>query len=267
MTFWKRTIVVRVAGLEISAPKISVDIKLDTESTANTGTVTVHNLSKTHEQLIVERGVAIEVDAGYGSQIGRIFTGSVQRVEREREGLERMTKIAVSSSEIEAEKLGGFTMRTYQGAYSVRSIVSDIVQLDMQLPLGDLTPIPESLTTNNWQWAESSREALKNLLKTHGITAYQDGDGVLQFNRAGMRSQVAATITLNRNNGLVETPSVTDKGVRARSLLNPAMRIGDVLRLESELITGEYKITTLSHTGSNWDDNLYTELEASHLMQ
>ena len=265
--FWKRKIVVNVAGLVISAPKINLDVKLDVEDTPNNGTVAIYNLSENHERQIIEKGVAITIDAGYGDVAGRLFTGSVQRVERERERLQRITKIAISSSDIENSKLGGYTERTYLGAYSVRGIVNDIVTQDLQLPLGRLDPIPEHLTVENWVWAESSHEALKNLLKTHKITAYQDGDGIIQFNVASKKSVIAANITLNKENGLLESPTVTDEGIRAKSLLNPSMRIGDIVAIESNVVSGAYKIVAMTHTGSNWDGNFNTEIEAHDVDQ
>ncbi len=81
--FFQRYCKVLVSDLEITDPKIELDLKLSVDAeTPDNGSVAIYNLSREREQQILERGDTITVDAGYQNHHGEIFNGRVQRVER-----------------------------------------------------------------------------------------------------------------------------------------------------------------------------------------
>ena len=79
---WQRRIVVRVADLTISEPKIEFEIRRDSNETPAAGTVTLFNLARETEQRIEKHGEALTLSAGYAENEGIIYDGDIQRVER-----------------------------------------------------------------------------------------------------------------------------------------------------------------------------------------
>ena len=275
--FWKRKIRVEVAGLVITEPHIAFDIRRESTSTRPAGMVTIHNLSRDHENLIFERGRrgSIKVMAGYGDSLGLLFEGSVQRVEREREDLTRKTKIALGGQSLADDTLSGVTRRSWDGPVTLRQIVRDLAA-DMQMTTGPLEAIPDDLElADGWAWGGSTAGALNSCLTRHKLSWYED-DGVIRVTRSGVLQSDSAAVTLNQDTGLIGAPTITDdgtdkgkskrQGARARSLLNPLFAIGGQVTLESETVTGEWKTVSLRHHGNNWTgSDFYTELELKKL--
>ena len=140
--FWKRKIRIQVAGLTITAPHIAIDIRRESNATRPAGNVTIHNLNRDHERDIHERGRKITVAAGYGEALGLLFDGIVLRVDREREGLSRKTKIALGGQSLSADR--GVTNRSYSGPVKLRQVVRDLAS-DLKMTTGPLDAIPEAL--------------------------------------------------------------------------------------------------------------------------
>ena len=68
---------------------------------------------------------------------------------------------------------------------------------------------------------------------------------------------------VNASTGLLDTPKKSMNEVAFKTLLNPQLRIGGLLALESELdkrLNGTYKIVTIKYTGSyegsTWEQEL-----------
>ena len=263
MIFWKRKIVVTYGGITITAPKIEINLKFEADATPTNGTVSIYNLSRDTERDIDEAGNDIVIDAGYEQQISTILTGSVQRIEKLREGLHRIIKLNVTSQSIAKKRLSGMTVNSWPPGTQRRVIVSDIVKQDLKMRHGpldllDSPPRGTSVVENGFNWSQSSMGALKLLIINVGLTFYEDSDGVFQINKPGVKSEVANEVMLSDRNGLLESPAVTEEGVRIKSLLNPSFKVGTTVGLTSEYVNGSYKVVSVLHKGDNWDGGMFT---------
>ena len=75
-------------------------------------------------------------------------------------------------------------------------------------------------------------------------------DETLQVTKTGKPTDEAA-ILLNKETGLVDVPSKTDKGVQFSSLLQPRIRPGRRIKIESQAIKGEFTVTKVTHRGES----------------
>ena len=258
--FWQRKVVVRYGGFTITAPKIHLDLQFEADATATTGTIQIYNLAKSTERAIEEAGGEIEIEAGYGERTGRLLKGSVQRIEKLREGLARIVKLHVSSQNTAPDKLGGTFIATYEGRERVERIARDIVVGGLGLKIGSTEILPPDLVVN-WSHSGIATSALSKLLSPYDITWREDENGVVQFNKAGSASPAANSVKLTEKSGLIESPSVTEDGVKMKSLLNPEFRIGTVIDLRSDFVNGQYKVVSLVHQGDNWEGSFFTEMD------
>ena len=260
MLIWKRSIEVQVADLTVSDLKIELDIRKDADDVLATGTVTISNLSEAHEQQIHDRGDTLVVSAGYSGLVGVIFDGRVQRVEREQDYLTRLTRIAIGAQTVAKDTLSGVTSRSYEGDVSLRRIIQDIVG-DLGLTSGPVDAIPADVQLKDWAFVGTSARALTVLLSRNGVEWYED-DGVIRFSKPNVMESDAEVVKVTPETGLVGKPSVTDEGARVRSLLNHRLRPGNVVDLESENLTGMWKIVGVRHHGDNWTSReFYSELD------
>lgn len=77
----------------------------------------------------------------------------------------------------------------------------------------------------------------------------------------------APRLLINKHTGMVGYPHPTGYGVNVKLMLNPNIRCGDVIRIESERIpmcNGDYYVSAIRHEGEVRANEWYTTLECSH---
>ena len=259
---YDRRIRVKTAGLTIENLRITLEVSREIDPTQNTGTVVIHNLSPENESLIYKAPDRITVEAGYPETQALVFDGFIEQVSRVRERLSRQTVIKLADSMRGGEhgdrkRLGGMSVRAYEGSVSIRQIVTDI-STDLGLPIANIEIIPEGATWYYWRWSSRADAALTIALRRVRCTWFEQ-DGVIRINRpkpAGDGAEVqgdAPTIPLNPETGLIDRVVETDDGAEAYSLLNPAIVIGCRIDLSSAVFpASSWKVVALTHAGGNW---------------
>ena len=79
-----------------------------------------------------------------------------------------------------------------------------------------------------------------------------EDDGVVRFRRANTAQPDAPTVLLSPRYGLIDVPIPTDEGVECRMFLNPQVRIGTVIQLNSKEINGQFRSVGMKHDADNW---------------
>lgn len=107
--------------------------------------------------------------------------------------------------------------------------------------------------------------------KVGGFSIQQKGINITTYNdeiyvwSAGESGKTPVLI-INKNTGMIGYPNPTTAGVTVKILLNPNLRPGQMIRLESErmkFINGDYYIVSMQHDGELRGNNWYTTLECS----
>ena len=115
--------------------------------------------------------------------------------------------------------------------------------------------IPDSVL-NDFSFTGRTADLYDQILKPLDINWYEE-DGFIQFTVVG--SSTEAVSVLNASSGLIGSPSVTEDGVKAISLLNSNIRPGGRVKIESNLVTGIYKVTEVLYYGDNREGDFFTE--------
>ena len=249
---YNRQLQVEVAGLTIKDLRIVVDIDRQMDRTQDKGRCDIYNLSPAHEQRIYERGGPITIQAGYPSTVAILFEGEVQRVIRAREELSRITRISLGDQVRSRKRLGGVFLRSYDGQISIRQIVTDIIDA-MGMTAGPLDAIPSVATFENFYWGgDPAASALDAALRPVQCTWFEQ-DGVIRVNKIGGEQQTdARTIEVNPDTGLIDSPIATDEGAEVRTFMNARITLGSIIDLESESLSGRWKVVGVRHSGDNW---------------
>ena len=270
--FFDRQITVSVAGLTLEDIRIQFEVERSTDTTQVKGFVNLFNLSSEKEERIYERGAKIQVSAGYPQTQALILDGHVQRVERVRESLSKITKLKIGDATREPKTLAGVTSIALDGYESVREIAR-LIARDIKIPIAEasLELIPNDALVLNYAWSGPSDAALRRLLERVDCTHYE-ADGLIRINRINMAQPDAVKIIVSPRNGLIGTPSIVDvdddkEGAEARMFLNPIVVIGSIINLDSANVKGRWKVVGVKHRGDNWEGSFETSVELRALTE
>lgn len=259
MTLFGRRIIVRVAGLVITQPRISGRIERQADQTQTTGEIKIYNLAPGHNRQIYERGGEITVEAGYPETLASIFEGQMQRVRPGDDDLAHVTHITLGDTVHSKGSLGAFTNRSYDGPVLVRQILHDLVtdlndhsETDRVLTLDISRDIPKGTTLTDFAWAGASTDALTAILKNLDLRWFED-DGIIRVAPQGRPVHTTATVTISPDTGMIESPEITDDGIEVLSFLNPLVRIGSRIILRSATVNGVFRAVGLRHDFDNWE--------------
>ena len=266
------------AGQAVRITDLLVKFRIRREATDTPaeGHVDVYNLNESNETRIRERAERVVLEAGYAGQLETIFDGDVRRVERQRVNLDRITRVHVGGN-VEARTRSIF-IRSYEGEVAVRDIVADGVAT-LGLTLGPLDLIPESAVETDFRYSGPTHVMLTQRLRPLGVRWYE-ADGTIHFTR--LRRSIddrPGGVLISERSGMVGSPTVTDDGIRVRTLLDPRLRLDTLIRVESAVLPdaasgdslnlragefhqAEWKIVTVEHTGDNREGQFHTVVEA-----
>ena len=183
---YDRQVIIMVAELELSEPRISFELERHADETQTTGHVNIYNL--------IPRARAADnrprranhhpgwLSADLGATVRR--TGRARRARAGTSGEDHPDQPSgIWCALLSGQKgLSGVTVRSYAGPAKVRQIVRDLAS-DLGLPAGPLDAIPEDATETDWVWSGPTGSALRVILKGVKCTWYEQ-DGVLRVNSA-----------------------------------------------------------------------------------
>ena len=70
-------------------------------------------------------------------------------------------------------------------------------------------------------------------------------------------------VVLDESAGLVGSPSATETGARAKMLLNTDLHLEQLVEIKSELLSGMFVISSITHRGDTRSGEFVTEIEGS----
>ena len=264
---YDRIIVVHIAGLRITEPRIDFTISATADAEQNTGELTIYNLSRSRHEQIAKSGDRVIIEAGYKEGAGavRLFTGVAQHIWKTRERTAFLTKITLGDALRSPRVKGGNTERTEEGEVSVRQLASQLVK-DAGLEHGPLDAIPVDAKVKDFRVSGKPIDALKRLMRSvdgDTVTIAVDEDKV-KFIKGNEPQSDGVRIIRSPSTGLVDVPTINEDGeITATMLLEPRARVGgEILIEDSEYVEpAPYTITDVRHEGSNWTESFLTTVD------
>lgn len=238
------------------------------KETLNTAEVTIYNLSTEHRALLQEKNTPCLLEAGYVGTSSQIFEGQLNIANHTKDGTDWITKFhsvdgmqAVQESRVN-ESLGpGTTV-----AQAVNSLAkslgvgvgNSIQQLSKSLPRPGMGTFQKGISMSGRAY-----DVLGSLMASCGLDmSIQDGAlQVLPPDEAN-GDQV---IVLDQEHGMIgNAEEGEDKQkkptVLVKSLLQPKMRPGSTIYLNSRNANGFYRIENVIHSGDNWGQDWNSDL-------
>jgi len=239
--------------------RIAFDVTKTIKREPNTAEIKITNLAERTRAQLQGAGVPVTLSAGYASNAAVIFSGDSRTIDHLRDGADWITRIRCGDGE-----------RVYQWARVSESFapgysISDVIvavgrklginlgnlqqELDKGGFRGNLTQFAHGYVAHGKASLEFDR-----LLRTVGLS-WSIQDGAISVLR-GADALSGAAVRLSPDTGLIGSPehnAPDHKGrpplLKFRSLLQPQIKVGGAVDLESRSVKGQFRVEALKMTG------------------
>lgn len=233
--------------------RISFNVDKSIYGKLNKMRLQVYGLSEQNRLALVKdaeeknKRIPVELSIGYDDRFETIFKGTIQTCANVRQGPEIVTEIEGLDGGIDG--LHSFTNRTVEGgARAIDACLQDMTNTDV----GRITdrPVlsrPKVLVGNSLRLIEDTIGPDE--------TWYIDNEQLYVVKDTEVVSRFIPVV--NAATGLISTPSKESNEVTFETILNPTIRIGRRVSLQSTTaphLNGIYKIETISYAGDNFGD-------------
>ena len=250
--------------------RMAFRVEKDLQSKPNKARLAIWNLSQDSRSDFQESGpVPVQIEAGYAGATQLLFSGDLQFAGSERQGPDWVTEFEAGDSanahrtkRIQQKFAPGTQLKAALRA-AIDSLGVGLGTVAQKLAEGDfrggLQQFQKGLTLSG-----RTSDAIDKLATAAGFQwSIQDGQVVLLKPGEVLPEQ---TLSLDFESGLVGSPDLGEGGnIQARALLQPAISPGRQVDLTSELVTGRFRVTKVTHSGDTWGTDWYSDFEAQPL--
>lgn len=266
------------AALNVSDLRVAFEVTKAMNYSPNQAKAVIYNLAPETQNTIISSGNELIIEAGYeGEQYGVIFRGNIIRTWSQRSD---GTEYTLGLLGLDGANFLGYGMiaGSYAAGATPRQIVQDsATKLSVPTQLGQLpAQMSDTKLPRGKVLFGRASEYYRQIAKGEGAMMYID-DGTVNLIKAE-DIPPGEIVELTPASGLVETPTQTQTGISAKCLLNPRLKIGNLVKINSQDINqaersfdswqrplasnGQYRIIKLKHTGDTRGNAWYSEIEA-----
>ncbi len=226
----------------------------------NTGKISIWNLNKQHMAELEKKDCAVSFRAGYGNNMHLIFAGLVSFCSTDVDGADRKTEIEVVDNLI--------SIRDTHVSLSYRGVISwEKIFIDVAAILGVAVIFSHNVSfaqlSNGFAYVGLAKNVLDKGCACCGLS-WSIQNGVLQIKKPG--DVISDYVySLDKDSGLIGTPvrvTFSSKGEASTKLtgwdvelfLNGALNVDDYVKLESNTVSGYFRVFSLQYSGSTTGD-------------
>lgn len=234
-------------GLDLSPLRCTFSIKKTDAQTPNEAEFSIYNISKDTSHKLRKSFTKILFSAGYKVNFGVIFSGNIISFEQTKEGPDLILKIKAG----DGDQAYNYTVinKTLEAGVTPDQIVKTAAG-EMGVPIGYKSELRQDALPRGKVMYGQPKDVLREQSQNQGCTwSIQDGE-ILMLKRTEVKEGTA--ILLTSETGLLGLPSQNEDGVAAQCLLNPQLKIGAAVELESEVrpdLNGQYRLISIEHKG------------------
>lgn len=280
-------------ALDVSNLRCVFRVEKTVNTAANYAEVAIYNLSPDTEALIVKEGMRVIIEAGYQGyletqqqgaaqpvvtpkQYGTIFDGEVIQPIRDREDNVDY-KLTLVCMDGDSFLNNNIVRMTVNAGLNQRQFVNQIASAAMTpTEVGRISP---DLSTQNLPRGKvffgSPKKYLRDIARDNNASFWVD-DGQVYIAKATDEAP-GEVIVLSPQTGLVGTPQQTEDGVAFKCLLNPAIKLMSMVKINNSIVRqmkqqigqipamldqdGQYQAYRVIHYGDTRGDEWYTEVD------
>lgn len=225
-------------ALDLSELRFRFAIRRGDIQTPNTADIRVYNLAPNTSQRVQKEFTRVVVQAGYDGNFGLIFDGTIKQVRR---GRETPTDTYLDITAADGDRAYNFAVSAISlaaGQASPRNAVEMIVR-DMARHGCSQGYIPDTVSNQPLPRGKviygMSRDALR-ILAENTDTTWSIQDGKVDMIPLTGAKPSADIPVITSATGMIGLPEQTQNGIRVRTLLNPNLKIGQVVKIDNASI-------------------------------
>ena len=244
------------SALDVSTLRVTGTISDYLNSTNNPAEITIYNLNRNTERLILSQGDKIYIEAGYQAPelYGAIFSGKIYQAKRGKANVTdyTLTLRALGNYDILSQ---GIVATTIRRGTNYRELLEQVAKSsDPPLEIGE---IPEgwgegTQLSRGMSIVGKTKDIMKNVAEsTNSVLRIEDG----KINVVQLESTPTEAFELNYKTGLVGQPVQTKEGVSFQCLLNPKIKNNSWVHInnyainEADIDVGNMAIASLDVDG------------------
>lgn len=245
-------------GILVDGLRVRFKVEQTSDSQANKARIEIYNLSKTNRQAAEKPGNYLVLKAGYGQSISRVFEGDIPigGVLTHKQGPDFITTFDAGDGQ------KAITEKNISLSFAPGTNIKDVFKTlasSFGLADGPQVGIKDETFLNGLSLAGKVSNAMDILTAKQGLR-WSVQDGVLQIHPVG-KSTGKSAILLSANTGLIESPKRGDKKIEIKSLLQPSIRPGALIAIDTAFLKGEFVCDKVIHEGDNYDRNFFSNIE------
>lgn len=247
-------------GLVFNDFRINFEVQKSVEKKIqNTAKIQIYNLSDNSFNFIKQNNMAVTIKVGWGEEADKLlFFGKINRASKEKKDTDWIIKIESgdSGNAYNSAKLS----KSYPEKTTHNNVFED---LKNELLKGNIIKgikgffASDNLFNNGFTAHGNVGNLMDNILTANNYE-WQINNGILEIQKKGTSNQV---IKLSSESGLVDSPEVTENGIKATCLLQPEISPLRQVYVESLYIKGVYIPSKVTHSGDNLEGKFITTFE------
>lgn len=237
-------------ALEFSDFRVKFEIRRGDWQTPNSADVTIYNLSDATKNRVTKEFTQLAVQAGYPGNFGIIFTGEVKQY---RNGRESQTDNYLKITAADGDRAYNFATLALTLAAGTKPKDEIQAMLASMASFGVTQGYVPELSTNGRVRARTfygmTRDALRDFAEDNGLNwSIQDGKLTLIPHTSFIPGEIPV---ISVQTGLIGIPEQTQNGIEIRTLLNPSLKIGQLIKLDATVSLYRYPLDTNPTTQTN----------------
>lgn len=206
----------------------------------NIAEISIYNATSKLIELISQKYTIIELDAGYLSSHGVIFSGYLYNLITTKQKTEMVTTLYCATN----TQVYGKTVNKCVQNMSVTDFLAQLCEeygVSYRLPFKRNDIVQKSYTG-------SFGRVISLICKEYSISCALDNGQLLFKDKSATQEEIKKSEikVFSPSSGLLGNPTVTEKGVKVKLLLQPFIQVNDYFRLESKY--ANYALNNLSNT-------------------
>jgi len=229
--------------------------------------IAFYNLSIDTATKIIKKGAAITLKAGYVDNFDIIFEGNINNVLYERDEADTITRViargGARSDQVSINKTFGKNVKVTTLIRACAEALTYKIKIE-ESQFASIPPYAKGYPLNG-----DPRVYLDKLALAHNFSYTFDKEQLIILeNKCFLPGEV---VIVSQFNGMEGIPEITEVGVDVNTRLNPQLRIGQRIEVQSKLRTfnfsnlyfqgipaahgeGVYRMFKLQHEGDTWGD-------------
>ncbi len=276
VTFNGGALVINPGGIEQHPLKVAFSVSAGISGSANTASIELWNLNEGHRNAVGKELDSVQIEAGYidpatgQSNVGIIFKGDLRDVEHRRDGPDIISKISCGDGD------KAFRSATISKSFPKGTPVPEVVE-EIYNELAK-----KGVKKGEWKFPDDIDD--KKFKRPYAMcggcqremNTLARGKGFYWSVQRGTMEvipsdgYIGGVVLISAATGMINTPTITDNGVKVDCLLNPEIRPNRRVRIQSEVLEmnaegGEYRVSEATYSGDNRDGDFKVSIHGESI--